>query len=458
MTTQGTANVPPVGSLIAGKYRVERIVGQGGMGVVVAATHIALEETVAIKLMFEDDLSDRGAIERFVREARASVKLKHNEHVARVTDVDNLPNGLPYMVMELLQGQDLDKLLKARGVLPIHDACSYVVQACNALVAAHELGIIHRDLKPQNLFLTHRQDGSPCIKLLDFGISKHVLLSDSPANDLTKPTEVLGSALYMSPEQLRSSRDVVPQSDIWSLGVVLYKLLTGRVPFQGQSRTEIWMALLDENRPAPPPAQYRADIPPELEAIMLKCLEKDVTRRTSSARELMAALAPFTVPGQTTASDEMDAATTLPMVRRAKPVGLGGTLPMLPKANELLAADQGAHFKTQPLDPRTLQAALNGYLPPRPIPRPAPPSAPPDEKVTTSNDATPRMAPQELVGTVYRLSLKDAAHEIPPPIAKTPPNHDPPARPREFMKTPPLTLVAACLIALIVLVVVVQLR
>jgi serine/threonine protein kinase len=393
MTNQSTPQSPlPIGSIISDKYRIERIVGKGGMGIVFAARHIKLDEPVAIKLMLSDDLCNRESVERFLREARACAKLKNNEHVARVTDVDTLPNGLPYMVMELLDGQDLDKILKESGVFAIHDACSYLIQACKALAEAHKFGIIHRDLKPQNLFLARRQDGSPCIKVLDFGISKHTLTDESASIDLTRPSDILGSAYYMSPEQARSSRSVVPQSDIYSLGAVLYKLLTGRAPFPRKTLLDVYKALLDE--PPAPPSQFRAEIPPALESLILRCLDKTVSHRFSSANELMSALAPFTVPGETTKVDDTDSdsVTTLPRGRAPKLSSLNGTM-LLEVGNHYGRPDQhrtsgqthsdkdkpdlrGVQFKTQPLDAKSLHAALHGYLPPRTTTRPAAPSQP----------------------------------------------------------------------------------
>lgn len=407
--TERTSSQSPVamGSLIADKYRVERVLGKGGMGIVVAARHIKLNESVAIKIMFGDDLSHKAAVERFLREARACVKLKNNEHVARVTDVDTLPNGLPYMVMELLDGQDLDKRLKDGGVFPIHEACSYIVQACRALSEAHKLGIIHRDIKPQNLFLTQRHDRSPCIKVLDFGISKHTLADESESIDLTRPCDILGSAYYMAPEQARSSRTVVPQSDIYSLGAVLYKLLTGRAPFPKKTLLEVYEALLTET--PPPPSQFRTSIPRPLDVIILRCLDKTVETRFSSAHELMAALAPFTVPGETALADDSDNVTTLPRVHsNNKGLGLHGTMPLdaflaRKSPNPAQPPGPGNHapnaanplLNTLPVDQRTLYAALHEYLPPRPNGRPPtpPPRSAPHTAKDSGNEPTPRMIP-----------------------------------------------------------------
>lgn len=431
MTTQHAPESPfPIGTIIADKYRVERHLGKGGMGIVVAARHIKLDEAVAIKLMLADDLGNPNSIERFLREARACVKLKNNEHIARVSDVDTLPSGLPYMVMELLEGRDLDKLLKDSGVLPIHDACSYLIQACRALSDAHQKGIIHRDLKPQNLFLTHRADGSPCVKVLDFGISKHTLVDESASIDLTRPSDILGSAYYMSPEQARSSRHVVPQSDIYSLGAVLYKLLTGRAPFPKKTMLEVYEALLIES-PAPP-SQFRKEIPRELENIILRCLDKQVENRFSGANELMAALAPFTVPGETTKVDDTDSdcITTLPRARMPKSASMHGTMPLGQKHS----APEGRviPFQTQPLDAKSLHDALHGYLPPRVITRPPAPSQPQIYATTkeTDDDATPRIGPRKVPTPA---PLRDEVAKQPPASASAPSRN---ITPRIPMSTP----------------------
>src|SRR5689334_6553526 len=213
------------GQMLAGKYRVERILGTGGMGVVVAAKHVELNILVAIKFLLPHVLSNQTAVARFAREARAAVRIK-SEHVARVSDVGTLESGAPYMVMEYLDGGDLSAWLKERGALPVEQAVEFVLQASEAIAEAHALGIVHRDLKPSNLFVTRRRDGSMTVKVLDVGISKTTSI-DAAAMDMTATTAVMGSPLYMSPEQLQSSKDVDARSDIWSLGIILYELLAG---------------------------------------------------------------------------------------------------------------------------------------------------------------------------------------------------------------------------------------
>ncbi len=230
----GVSSVAP-GTVLAGKYRVTRVLGEGGMGVVVAATHIQLDEPVALKFMLPSALGSTEAIARFLREARSAVKLK-SEHVARVSDVGTLDTGAPYIVMEYLEGSDLAGELLTRGPLPPTDTVEYVVQACDALAEAHALGIVHRDLKPANLFVTRRRDGSPLVKVLDFGISKSSALNEvGGGGSLTKTGGLMGSPVYMSPEQMKSAKDTDARTDIWALGIILYELVGGRTPFESET-------------------------------------------------------------------------------------------------------------------------------------------------------------------------------------------------------------------------------
>jgi serine/threonine protein kinase len=277
------------GDVLAGKYRVERVLGVGGMGIVVAAHHVKLDSRVAIKFLLPEMLANPEAVARFAREAKAAVKFS-SEHVARVLDVGELDSGAPYMVMEFLEGGDLATWLKQRGPLPIELAVEFVVHACVAVAEAHGLGIVHRDLKPANLFCVRRPDGQLSVKVLDFGISK---ATDPTATGLgmTKATAVMGSPLYMSPEQMQSTRDVDAQTDIWALGIILYELVAGRVPFEGETATEV--AVKVATQPPPPVRSFRSDLPPGLEGVVLKCLEKDRRNRYANVAELALALTPF---------------------------------------------------------------------------------------------------------------------------------------------------------------------
>ena len=286
MTQDGSSAVAGVreGDVLAGKYRVERVLGVGGMGVVVAAHHVHLDHKVALKFLLPAMLDHREAVERFAREARAAVKIT-NEHVARVTDVGTLDNGAPYMVMEFLEGGDLADWLRRHGPLPIEQAVDFVLQACVAVADAHGLGIVHRDLKPANLFCVRRSDGQSLIKVLDFGISKmNAMGSSSPGASVTQTSAMLGSPLYMSPEQMQSPKSVDAKTDIWAMGVVLYELLTGLTPFEGETIAEV--AIKAATHAPPPIRAVRPDVPAELESAIFKCFEKDRRLRPANVAEL----------------------------------------------------------------------------------------------------------------------------------------------------------------------------
>jgi hypothetical protein len=281
------------GDLLAGKYRVERVLGSGGMGIVVAARHVELDQLVAIKFVRDEALSNEQGVQRFLREARAAVKLK-SEHVARVLDVGKLESGAPYMVMEYLEGSDLATVLAEQGPLPLGSACDWIMQACEAVAEAHAAGIVHRDLKPENLFLTRAVGGAPKVKVLDFGVSKAVKGPSGDLLGLTRTRAMLGSPLYMSPEQMRSSRDVDSRADIWAMGVVLFQLLTARWPFEADSMPELCLKVVSD-----PPlslATLRPDVPQGIVGVVERCLSKDPAKRYAQAAELASALEPFVPP------------------------------------------------------------------------------------------------------------------------------------------------------------------
>lgn len=269
------------GNVLLGKYRVESVLGKGGAGIVLAVRHTELDELFAVKLLLPQSLEDEETVNRFTREARASVRLK-GEHVVRVHDVGRLENGAPYMLMECLKGKDLKKVVRERGPLPLDEAIFYMLQTCEAISEAHGIGIIHRDLKPSNLFVTQRPNGTPCIKVLDFGISKQKFGPHSL--DLTKTDAILGSPYYMSPEQMARSRDADARSDIWALGVVFYELITGKLPFEGDSLTEIVASVL-QDEPVPP-GVLRPLLPPQIDAAVLRCLQRKPDLRFQSVAEL----------------------------------------------------------------------------------------------------------------------------------------------------------------------------
>ncbi len=285
-----------IGEVLAGKYRVERILGRGGMGVVVAAMHVQLQELVAIKLLLPAMGSRPDFVQRFIREARAAVKIK-SIHVAHVLDVDTLSDGRLYMVMEYLDGKDLGQIIDQHGPLHQDEAVDYILQVCEALAEAHALGIVHRDLKPSNLFLTHTSAGAPLVKVLDFGISKmsnEFLGASAQDARLTGETALIGSPLYMSPEQIRSAKDVDGRTDVWSLGVILHELLCGKTPFDGDNYSALLASIAAD--PPIPLHVHLPSAPPELEQVILRCLEKKPEARVPGVLELARLLEPFASP------------------------------------------------------------------------------------------------------------------------------------------------------------------
>jgi serine/threonine-protein kinase len=315
---------PRPGSVLVRKYRIEHCLGAGGMAVVVAAMHAQLQELVAIKLLRREIAARPGAIDRFVREARVAMKLR-GEHAVRIHDVGMLEDGIPFIVMEHLEGEDLGTLLRRGGAVAPRLATDYVLQACEALSEAHALGVVHRVLKPSNLFLATRVDGSSCLKVLDFGVSKVVgdepdagdllgmtvpssahirtapraapddtTLSQASTQSCTRTNALVGSPRYMAPEQIRTPRDVDARADVWALGVVLYELLAGVPPFVGDTVEDVRDAIL-ERRHAPLSAH--GSFPPALESVVDTCLAKDPADRFQDVESLARALAPFAATG-----------------------------------------------------------------------------------------------------------------------------------------------------------------
>ncbi len=418
------------GDLVLGKYRVERVLGRGGMGIVLAARHIELGELFAIKLLLPNTLGQPGAVERFVREARATVRLK-SEHVARVVDVGRLEMGVPYMVMEHLDGLDLAAVLRSRSPLPLEEAAVYVLQACEAISEAHAAGIVHRDIKPANLFLTRRANGDPCIKVLDFGISK---CQDGGELDLTQEGHLLGSPQYISPERMSRGASADGRCDVWSMGVVLYRLVTGNLPFRGQTVYEIISSVQRDD--PPPPSVVIPGLPPELDAVLGRALQKAPALRFQSIEELTEALrgavwrpapAPrlplpslasssLLVPGVVTLPEATLTDATRRIQRRRRGHLLAGAWVVLAAAGILamltpilrhvdasapISAPTPAPGAPETLAPAVMRSTLS-VIPDRASSRPeAPPEAPPqatqapaDEPRATTIDRGPWSAPR----------------------------------------------------------------
>lgn len=281
------------GDILAGKYRIDRLLGAGGMGVVLLATHLELDAQVAIKVVRDEFARNEEVVARMLFEARAVAKLK-SSHVVRVLDVARLDSGAPYIVMERLEGSDLAQVLVEGGPMPVQEAVDYVLQACEGLVEAHALGIIHRDLKPENLYRASTREGS-VVKVLDFGISKEIGVAGgtslSPRSVMTSAGYAVGSPYYMSPEQMRA-QEVDARADIWSLGAILYELISGRCPFEGESLPVVCASVLNDVEAAPL-ASLAAGVPQGLSAVVACCLQKKREERFETVQELVAALRVF---------------------------------------------------------------------------------------------------------------------------------------------------------------------
>ena len=300
---------PLVGQVIAGKFRVNRVLAEGGMGFVVAATHLHLDQPVAVKLPRGEIIANSEALARFTREAKAAAQLK-SEYVARVLDAGVSADG-PYMVMEYLEGHSLARLLELQGRLDLESAAEYAIQVCEGLAEAHARGIVHRDVKPDNLFLVERSPGWQIVKLLDFGISK---ISFAEKGNL-KTSIIMGSPCYMSPEQLRSTATVDHRTDLWSLGATLYELLAGVGPFDGsQPLADLFVSILE--RPAQALRELRPEVPEALAAIVARCLEKNRDARFQSAGEVAMELLPFAPPRARVAAER--AASMPDILRRSR--------------------------------------------------------------------------------------------------------------------------------------------
>jgi eukaryotic-like serine/threonine-protein kinase len=406
---QAEGSLPAVGSLVSGKYLVEGTIGEGGMGVILAATHVELGRKVALKLLRARQSAEDEA--RLYREARALSRLK-SEHAARVLDVGRLDDGAPYVVIEHLEGKDLARVLRERGTLPIDEAVRHVIDASEAIAEAHDTGIVHRDLKPSNLFLTRRRDGSSCIKVLDFGISK--VEGDAPSDRaLTAPTAVLGSPWYMSPEQLTASKHVDARTDVWALGVVLHELCAGAPPFDAETAAGVGARIA-----AGDPVKLRAarpDAPEALERVVLRCLEKDPEARYPTVDDLardLTALADKAPPPPDKAPRSRGLA--LPMLVAAGVIAVV-TWALLARGRAPVAAPSRAPSSVTPSAMAPSPPAATSMEPVTTAPAPTVSASPPPGPSASATAAPPARPPHVSQPAVHPRSAGTAGPRAPSP-------------------------------------------
>ncbi|HEX7671720.1 MAG TPA: serine/threonine-protein kinase [Polyangiaceae bacterium] len=357
----GAEFVVTPGTLLGGRYMVDGALGEGGMGVVYAGHHVELGHPVAIKFLRRDVADRPSVVQRFMNEGRSAAALR-SEHVVRVMDVGQLDSGRPYLVMEHLDGIDLDALLEREGPLDVDRALELSLQVCSALTEAHGHGIVHRDIKPENLFLVESAD-RPFVKVLDFGLAKRI--DSAQGMGLTGPRDSMGSPYYMSPEQIVHPLEVDARTDIWSLGVVLYRLLTGAMPFGGDTALEVYAHVI--NAEPVPPTQFRAEIGQELEEIVQKCLRKDVGERYQNIQDLSQDLLRHRVQRQervgsgststpTAFAAEDDTPITIPGVHSRWPMVVAVLLAL--GAGALYRADEKGRIDARNMAHRFMNGAL----------------------------------------------------------------------------------------------------
>jgi hypothetical protein len=345
-----------VGQVLADKYRIERQIGRGGMGIVLAATHLQLEHQVAIKVMRRDLIEDDKALHRLLAEARACAKIR-SEHVARVLDVGTIEHSFPYIVMEYLEGEDLADRLDRVGALEVPQAVQFLLQCCEALAEVHVRELVHRDLKPGNVFLAKLPDGSSAVKIVDFGISKPIG-GAARGRAATTTSTVFGSPYYMSPEQMRAE-PVDERSDIWALGAILFEMLTGQPPFKGETLPEVYAAVLGK----PPVAleTLRPSVPSSLNGVIRHCLSKDPGQRFRDVGQLAEALAPFAGTGGRDSVGRVARILTNPDFARVRAVLPETALAVGGRAREGSAAELGAALDPQPV--MSIGTLRNGIAP-----------------------------------------------------------------------------------------------
>ena len=387
------------GAIIGGKYRIDGFLGSGGMGVVLSATHLDLDAPVAIKIVRDDFAANEAIVSRLLFEARAVARMQ-SVHVVRVLDVARLPNGAPYVVMEKLRGADMAALLEQRTTIPPAEAIGYLLQACEGLSEAHGLGIVHRDLKPENLFLALTPEGV-VLKILDFGISKNISAArEGRRTTLTKGGAAIGSPSYMAPEQIRAEPNLDARADIWSLGTILFELLTGRCPFEAETVAQMYQKVLTEA--APSLLDFVPDAPVELNTIIRLCLQKDPSDRFQTVQELVMALRCLARPA-IAPRPRMQSGVEVIAASPSSPPGVSLSVKLGLCATATLLATASVAFWQLQLRTAPPRASLSASLPARPAALAAEPTTPrrtlaspgsPNSLPATS-DAAPSAKPEQ---------------------------------------------------------------
>ncbi|MBX3231776.1 MAG: serine/threonine protein kinase [Labilithrix sp.] len=425
------AGYPTVGTVINGKYLVEKLIGEGGVGIVVAAQNVELGDRVALKFLRKEMLERSDVVGRFMFEAKAACSIK-SENVATVFDVGRTPEGVPFLVMEFLEGRDLASIIAESGSLEVRDVAEWGMQTCEALAVAHAKGIVHRDIKPENLFVEVR-NGMRSIKVLDFGISKVALTGNflSSSIPLVKTQNMMGTPLYMSPEQVRSPEQVDPRTDIWSLGVVLYEALTGALPYVADTITELCAAILEQ--PTTPIVKYRNDLPPDLMRVIERCLEKDMEKRYQNVAEVALDLLPFAPKRARICAERAGEVLVAAGMAEPASVRFNSSFPSALSTGSLPAAASGAYLVAPP--PASLPSGLYPTNAAITIAGDPLPDAPPKGGKTKVVAAAAAMVIGLVgIGFVLRTRAETPAPATPPAQAQAIP---PPATPE---KEPPVAV------------------
>ena len=293
--------LPALGELVSDRYRIERVIGSGGMAHVLAVRQVKLDQLFAMKILDPALAEDSDARERFAREAKAMAALT-SAHTVRVHDVAELENGLPYLVMDYLDGEDLGRVLRRRGALPIEEAVDLIDQACIALEEAHAAGLVHRDLKPENLFVAKDANGFETLRVLDFGIARGIGGKVGKLETLTRHGDVIGTLAFMAPEQIRNAKGVDARTDVWGIGACLYRILTNARPFAGGSEGSLIAAILAQE--PVPIRQVRPEVPPALEQVVVRCMKKSPADRFATVKELREMLKLALAAGELVGDDD----------------------------------------------------------------------------------------------------------------------------------------------------------